>query len=115
TSTPSPTPQKAMTLIPATPSATGTPTNQPTGNAVAPGKEPTLYLSMTPGGTNAISRVVAMPNPNPKVLKVFLDGDVDGLWLKLYTPAMVCVSEAELGASQAGWVSFPLPADFLAG
>jgi hypothetical protein len=55
-----------------------------------------------------VERVVPMPNPNAKALKVLIQGRADALDLELYTKAMVLVASASQPGGSA-WVHAPLP------
>ena len=44
---------------------------------------------------------------------VQLNKPVDKLSLKVYTKSMVCIQRVESGNSGAGWVTLPLPSEFL--
>jgi hypothetical protein len=54
-----------------------------------------------------------VPNPNPRAIQVELAGSDDALSLKIYAVSMACVAELSQGPSNAGWVTLPLPADFV--
>ncbi len=109
TQTASPSPTPTITPSPsATASATVSPTYSFTPTITA---SPTLTASATPGmGPNQIIKLVAAPNPGPTTLYVLLKGPADGLRLRAYSQALVCVGEATITASfAAGWNKAALP------
>jgi hypothetical protein len=54
-----------------------------------------------------------VPNPGTRTIMVQLNKPVDKLSLKIYTKSMVCIHSVESGNSGAGWVTLPLPTEFL--
>ncbi len=57
-----------------------------------------------------------VPNPNPGVFAVDLEGPADQVTLRLYSKAMDCVLVLPIpGAYQAGWNRVPLPAGWSGG
>jgi hypothetical protein len=60
-------------------------------------------------GTDRADRVVAVPNPNPRVLAVHLQGAADGLDLKIFSTAYTLLARHELRSPLTqGWNQVPL-------
>jgi hypothetical protein len=118
---PTPTQTASASATPTcTPSATASPTTSATASAtISPTSSatptitatPTLTASATPGlGPDQIIKLVAAPNPGPTTLYVQLRGPADGLRLRAYSQALVCVGEATFSASlKPGWNKADLP------
>jgi len=109
TGTASPSPTPTITPSPcATPTFTASPTYSFTPTITA---SPTLTASATPGmGPDQIVKLLAAPNPGPTTLYVLLKGPADGLKIRAYSQALVCVGEATLVASfKPGWNKAELP------
>ena len=124
--------------VTASPSSTRTATTatSPPLTATPPGSAsagPTRTLSVSPSPTVAstatltppsggghveelpakILQVVPCPNPNPLAIAVLLQGHADELQARLYGASLRRLSQAKLGACGPGWVTVPLPAEFL--
>ncbi|HTB22524.1 MAG TPA: DUF4832 domain-containing protein [bacterium] len=82
-------------------------------SACTPTYTPTPIPSATPAESNSIAATAPLPDPNPTALKAQLAGWADSVVAKIYSGAMIHVATVSIGASQAGWVALPLPADFL--
>ncbi len=95
----------------------------PCGSTPTATLSPSAQPSSTPaGGDGGLAILEARPFPHPQSgprlrLRLRLDGPVDGLRLRLYTPAHVLVLEQRLGPLAGGWnaVEAPLPPDLAAG
>ena len=106
TSTRTPTPTPTLTLTwtltatPAISSPTATDTAQPDD------------------GPNRIDQHACVPNPwngvTPAFIAAHLQGHADRVVVRIYTKAMVCLGQSELGARGPGWCQVPLPAEMLA-
>jgi hypothetical protein len=59
-----------------------------------------------------IARAVAVPNPNPSVIAVDLEGSADGIQGTLFSVAEVVVDRFQWGPQPSGWSRLPLPAAF---
>ncbi|MES2201679.1 MAG: glycosyl hydrolase family 18 protein [candidate division FCPU426 bacterium] len=75
--------------------------------------------TVTPVGsaTDQESKILGawpLPNPNPSIFRVRLDGAVDSLQLEIYTEAMQVVVSTAAGPFSSGWQNMAVPADFLA-
>ena len=92
---------------------TPTPTASPSPTAAQAGLVPVPSATPEPGPV-AIGTACPVPNPNPAALKALLEGPVDSIELRVYTPAMVCAGTVAGGAESQGWATVPLPADFVA-
>lgn len=56
-----------------------------------------------------VEALVPLPNPNPAVLKVRVQGRADALRLKLWSPAYTLVDTMDFnGPLGPGWVTLPL-------
>jgi hypothetical protein len=60
-------------------------------------------------GTLRILAAVAFPQPNPRELRVQLDGPADRLWVERYSPAYVLLERFQVSPLQAGWNRVTLP------
>ncbi len=114
-SSPSPTASASPTASPsATPTADMTGTPMPSPTATPSGTAAPSSAAGGPGalsGVNLILQAVPVPNPNPGVFAVDLEGPADQVTLRLYSKAMDCVLVLPIpGAYQAGWNRVPLPA-----
>jgi len=81
--------------------------------ACTPTFTPSPTPTATPVESNSILATAPLPDPNPTALKAQLAGWADSVVAKIYSGAMIHVATVSVGASQAGWVSLPLPSDFL--
>ncbi|HTB22522.1 MAG TPA: DUF4832 domain-containing protein [bacterium] len=126
--TPSPTASASSSPRPtSTKTGTPTPSFSPTRTASAtPGASPTpsptatraatpLPTAVSGSGPNRILATAPVPNPNPTALKVELESDVDSVVAEIYSMALVRVATVTAGPSEAGWITLPLPADFVSG
>ena len=64
-------------------------------------------------GKGPILCTLPVPNPGPHSVAVELNKPVDRLTLKIYAKSMVCISSVSSGGAGAGWVTLPLPTEFL--
>jgi hypothetical protein len=121
--TPTRTPPPTATVTPsATPSASPTPsaTASVTRTATPPNTltcTVTPTISPTPTATPLIPdrdvsviKVTGFPNPNPRSLRVRLDGNGAALKLRCYSPSYVLMLQWDAGAMPEGWNDLPLPA-----
>jgi hypothetical protein len=130
TRTPSPTPSITMTrtasptatrTLTATPTPTDTPTASPSVTLTSsppPTATRTLTPTVTPTATAtpliadrnvSVIKVTGFPNPNPRSLRVQLDGNGAALKLRLYSASYVMMLQWESGALPQGWNDVPLP------
>lgn len=106
----------------ATSSSTGTPTvtlgvpasATPGANVTA---TPALSAALSPpgGGIIQIDAALACPNPDPRVLRFHLQGDVDDVVATAYTRALVRCGEAHSGPQRQGWAELGVDGLGLAG
>lgn len=104
TSTDTPTVSPSVTLTaspPPTATRTPTPTVTPTATATP----------LIPDRNVSVIKVAGFPNPNPRSLRVELDGNGAALKLRLYSPSYVLMLQWESGALPQGWNDVPLPPD----
>jgi hypothetical protein len=90
------------------PSATFTATPTP-----SPSASPGVGGTTTPGAPDAFNRILevqAWPNPNPRKIRVKMDGSCERLRVRIYSRAWVLLGESEgAGPDRAGWSSVDLP------
>jgi len=53
--------------------------------------------------------MVPVPNPNPRLLDLHLQGALSQVQVKVWTVALVLVSQTQAGPLQAGWQQVALP------
>jgi GH18 family chitinase len=97
--TPTQTPNGTFTI---TPTFSASPTISPT---------PSITATFTPalGGPLAVEKAVAVPNPNPRELRVLLGGPADELRVRWYSVAGTCLKEqAAAGPWLRGWNGLPV-------
>ncbi len=90
-------------------------------NACAPTPTASPSPSATPGPSSSsepprIEQCLPVPNPNSGAggaLRLKLAGPAADLRLEIYSPALQSLGSWSSGPYGAGWVSLPLPADFL--
>lgn len=112
TASPSLTPTASASRTPspsATPSAGAGPAKSPSPTAAA---DPSPAGGPVGQGADTLGACSPVPDPNPRLFKVLLLGDVDSLELRVYSPAMVLVGRSVHGPAPAGWLSLDLPQPF---
>ena len=62
-----------------------------------------------------MSGVVGAPNPNPRVVAIQLQGDVDDVVIRCYSKGMACLWQSRSGPREMGWTSVELDSNLLAG
>jgi arabinoxylan arabinofuranohydrolase len=120
-STPRPSPSATVTV---TPTRTISPSASPTASVTLQNPSATRTASASPsatsspalsttaplqGGPSVILAASALPNPNPFLLDVDMEGPASGLSLQVFTPALVLARSATLSTPlQKGWNRVPL-------